>query len=213
MPKRPNYCCIRCGYETDSKSHMHKHLFLKNTPCPQTKNNIELTDEIKQYILDNRIYLIPPKVKPIKTLKHPDIALTEEIKKLKMTINLIKFQKNEAFYQNMVEKYLNGTHMKLPCGITDVTTDKIHAEIKKWTSFKQAYGQLMCYNDDSPRDILQVYLFGTANKKLMTTAYDKLTKFNIEVYTFISDGKTYQIIKYDTDEIVYSMTIDDIIEE
>lgn len=59
MPKKPNYECIRCGYETDSKSHMHKHLFLKKKLCPQTKNLIDLTEEIKNHILDNRIYIIP----------------------------------------------------------------------------------------------------------------------------------------------------------
>lgn len=66
MPKKQNYECIRCGYNTDSKSHMHKHLFLKKTPCPQTKNLIVLTDEIKQHILDNRIYIMPTPVKPAK---------------------------------------------------------------------------------------------------------------------------------------------------
>lgn len=66
MPKKQNYECIRCGYQTDSKSHMQKHLFLKKKPCPQTKNLIELTDDIKNHILDNRIYIIPTPVKPPK---------------------------------------------------------------------------------------------------------------------------------------------------
>ena len=70
MPKKPNYCCIRCGYETDSKSHMHKHLFLKKTPCPQLKNLIELTNEIKQHIMDNRIYIIPKVEKPTKIINN-----------------------------------------------------------------------------------------------------------------------------------------------
>jgi hypothetical protein len=63
MPKKPNYECIRCGYETEFKTNIHKHLFLKKTPCPQTKNLIVLTDDIKQHIIDNRIYIIPPPVK------------------------------------------------------------------------------------------------------------------------------------------------------
>ena len=66
----------------------------------------------------------------------------------------------------------------------------------------------MCYNDDIPKETLQVYLWGKANKNMMQTAYEKFKKFDIEVFTFMSDGNTFKIIKYDTDEIVYTMSID-----
>jgi len=56
--KQP-YTCICCGYETIYKTAMNTHLYTKKKPCPKIINDIELTDEIKQYILDNRIYKIP----------------------------------------------------------------------------------------------------------------------------------------------------------
>jgi hypothetical protein len=59
MPKKVNYTCFRCGYETNHKTNMKNHLFFKKAPCPQTLHIIELTDEIKQHILDNRIYILP----------------------------------------------------------------------------------------------------------------------------------------------------------
>lgn len=64
MKKEP-YICIRCGYTTIQKSHIFHHLFKNKKPCPATKNVIELTDEIKQHILDNRIYHIPEEPKNI----------------------------------------------------------------------------------------------------------------------------------------------------
>jgi hypothetical protein len=74
MPKKIKYGCIRCGYETNSKAHMYKHLFLKLSPCPQTLNIIELTDEIKQHIIDNRIYIIPEKITP-KIIEEPQLFI------------------------------------------------------------------------------------------------------------------------------------------
>lgn len=36
---------------------MIKHLYNLNKPCPGIKSTVELTDEIKKHILDNRIYV------------------------------------------------------------------------------------------------------------------------------------------------------------
>jgi hypothetical protein len=55
MPKVP-YECPRCGLCTTYKTHMKKHLYHNKKPCPAIKFNIDLVDEIKECILDNRIY-------------------------------------------------------------------------------------------------------------------------------------------------------------
>lgn len=62
MPRRAQipYACPCCGYSTPKKSHMHRHLYEVNKPCPQIIDAVELTDEVKQRILMNRVY------KPIK---------------------------------------------------------------------------------------------------------------------------------------------------
>lgn len=59
MRMKTPFVCVRCGYETFHKSSMFNHFFKKKKNCPQTLNVIELTDDIKQYILDNRIYRMP----------------------------------------------------------------------------------------------------------------------------------------------------------
>ena len=57
------YCCIRCGYDTKLKNDMRNHFYTRKKKCPPAYNNIELTDEIKAFILDNRIYVIPKIIK------------------------------------------------------------------------------------------------------------------------------------------------------
>jgi hypothetical protein len=42
---------------------MRNHLFNRKKDCPATENDIELTKEIKEYILKNRIYKIPKEIK------------------------------------------------------------------------------------------------------------------------------------------------------
>ena len=61
MPKKP-YTCVTCGYYTIYKGDMRKHFASKN-PCPMTSSRIVLTDEIKQHILLNRIWLPLPEAK------------------------------------------------------------------------------------------------------------------------------------------------------
>ena len=101
MPKKPNYCCIRCGYETDLKSNMYRHLFLKKTSCPQLKNLIELTDEIKQHIMDNRIYIIPKVEKPTKIINN----ITNNNKMINYIINMDTIEK--------LEKYTNYNQLEI----------------------------------------------------------------------------------------------------
>jgi hypothetical protein len=59
------YTCVRCGYIAKQKSHMRKHFYDLKKICPAEENDIELTDEIKEYILTNRKYRIPKEKKEV----------------------------------------------------------------------------------------------------------------------------------------------------
>ena len=54
------YQCVRCGYKVDRKSNMINHLYKRKSLCPKVANNIVLTDEIKEAILLDHVYIIPP---------------------------------------------------------------------------------------------------------------------------------------------------------
>lgn len=63
MPLRPPYTCPRCGYETPKRPHMRYHFYATKKTCQGIVNTLELTDEIKHHVLDNRIYHIKDEVK------------------------------------------------------------------------------------------------------------------------------------------------------
>ena len=73
---KENYTCIRCSYNTKLKPNMYRHFYF-NKKCPATNKDIDLTDDVKQYILNNRIYknYKPNKNPIIKTIKTSDIKL------------------------------------------------------------------------------------------------------------------------------------------
>ena len=52
--KKEPYTCPSCGYKTERKNFMKNHLYTLKKPCPKLVNDIELTIEIKEYILTNR---------------------------------------------------------------------------------------------------------------------------------------------------------------
>ncbi len=55
-----SYVCPRCGYKTLQKNDMRRHLYSKKRVCPGIISKVDLTDEIKQDIMDNHVYH-PPK--------------------------------------------------------------------------------------------------------------------------------------------------------
>ena len=63
MPKPP-YQCPRCGFSSNHKGTMQRHLYDLKKPCPALASAIELTDDIKQHVLANRVYRVPAPVQP-----------------------------------------------------------------------------------------------------------------------------------------------------
>lgn len=58
MKQLPYECCC-CGFKTDRKDCMRRHLYDRIKHCPKTVNPIQLTDEIRESILEYRVYHIP----------------------------------------------------------------------------------------------------------------------------------------------------------
>jgi hypothetical protein len=77
------YICVCCGYEAYHKPAMRKHLYDKIKPCPKILNDIDLTDDIKDYILANHVYRLPPP-----TLQ-PTITINQNINNNNTINNLI----------------------------------------------------------------------------------------------------------------------------
>lgn len=92
LEKDHPYCCIRCGYQTKFKTSIAKHFYDRAKPCPALVNDIELTEEVKQYILANKIYRVQRKremqrlqVNPIISKHNPKMATQKGMKYMPCT--------------------------------------------------------------------------------------------------------------------------------
>lgn len=99
--------------------------------------------------------------------------------------------------------------MKLPIGITDITTDEMHAEIKEWNLWKHALGQLIVYNCSRKRDRLCMFLFGKYAAAAKKTAVETLLQQNIEPYEVNIHHNQFTIRDMRTSEIIYCCSVDD----
>ena len=117
MTNKP-YTCPRCGYKTSNKTDMKKHLYGKKKPCPAQDNDIDLTDDVKKCILDNRVWILSQKPSANTYIYNYNnintfIAGMDAIQKLEkymkhMNVELIGFeQRVEDRYSNTVHKLEN----------------------------------------------------------------------------------------------------------
>lgn len=74
----------------------------------------------------------------------------------------IKESTQEKTVQEKLEKQLGYKHMKCQTGIMDLFSreDRIIIEIKRWSQYKHALGQLIAYGSEYPGFQLRVHLFG-----------------------------------------------------
>lgn len=119
--KHKPYECPRCGYKIEKKSSMSNHLLRAKNPCPATENDILLTDEIKQYILRNRIYRIKDEVKVMnQTINNYNtmnnfVGNMDTIDKITRLVKYKQVEMNtfddtcEQTYERIVDKMEKGT--------------------------------------------------------------------------------------------------------
>jgi hypothetical protein len=105
MAKKP-YTCPRCDYKTNDKRNMRRHLYKLKKKCQATKNNIELTEEIKQITLTDRIYRIP---KPVINISRPEILTNNEEYHY---VYLVRPKENVAHNENVYK--IGKTKLKKP---------------------------------------------------------------------------------------------------
>ena len=82
---------------------MHKHLYDLTKPCPAIVKPLELTNDIKEYILANRIYNVPSIKKVVAKTQSDSVPKTNEDNQCFGYIYLIRerefYVKNEAVYK------------------------------------------------------------------------------------------------------------------
>jgi len=179
------YQCDYCDKFFNSSQGKYQHKKI----CKENQYNKNEINELK---------------KEIDQLKNLSIInTTNNNQKLKLELQYYKNRKNENFYQLLLEDYLGGTHKTLSCGITDITTDTCHAETKEWSSWKEAVGQLFCYNASDPKESIEMYMFGKYTQKCKDEAVKIATSYKINIYEFVETDDDISIISLKNNETVY----------
>jgi hypothetical protein len=140
------------------------------------------------------------------------MKIREESLSFKIEKGLIRDTTDKAFYQAVVEKYLGKGRMKLHHAMTDVSTQRVHAKISRWSKFPKCIGCLKVYNAQSPKEEYHAYMFDQSCGKGMIDTAIKTMKIafpGIKLFTFdIVPKKEVKIIEMDTDEVVFTFVIE-----
>lgn len=147
--KKP-YTCPRCSYTTKLKGDIKRHLYKLIKTCPATENNIELTDEIKLFILENRIYHLPKEKKEptfIQNIQYNN-TMTNYIKNMDSVDKIGKYLEYNNSETKCFEEYIgdlfnnlidNLKENKFKCGTYDINEDRqleIISDVSKLRSGK-----------------------------------------------------------------------------
>lgn len=122
--------------------------------------------------------------------------LKNEIQEMKIhfenEIKELKEKRNEIYYQNFLEKYMKATHKKTKFGITDISTDSCHIEIKHWRHYKSALGQLLSYNHYDNKE-LAAYFYGSVPEHQRNNIIELYRSKNVSIYEFMDSLDGIQI--------------------
>ena len=90
----------------------------------------------------------------IKSLRTEMYGLINELRE---EIDSLKENKREIYYQRFLEKMLGSGHNITKYGITDITTNTQHIEIKCWKNYKNCMGQLLAYNHRDTKQMIAAF--------------------------------------------------------
>jgi hypothetical protein len=109
MTQGKPYTCPRCDYRTMQRGDMHRHLYVKKKPCPAQEADVELTSDVKQFILKNRVYHIRVTNNIHQTINQNNtiihyIAGLDAIEKMQRYLDYNKIELN-SLEQTIEDKY------------------------------------------------------------------------------------------------------------
>lgn len=205
---KPPYCCIRCGYSTSQKPDIKKHFYDLKKVCPAIENDIELTDYIKNYIMNNRIFKIPEIIKKeFKTTKLEVQNIYEYIylvwckENAKHGEDVYKFGKSKTSEKVIniarIASYGKGSQILLviECKNANVLEQKISGQFKK-EFVKHDFGNE--YFVGNKKRMMQI-IMETVNEEI--EAYELVSK--TESLNLLTDEKN--INSYDSSNIKYKL--------
>lgn len=161
-----SYVCPRCGYKTLQKNDMRRHLYSKKRVCPGIISKVDLTDEIKQDIMDNHVYH-PPKQTQQQSLNvqininqqiNNYIAKLDSVNKLNAYLeyhNQALNQLSSQLENEYGDKRRSIENDTKPISHFQLSTDDIIGIIDKATSANDMLNMNVLY--DKPTDRLKIF--------------------------------------------------------
>lgn len=128
--------------------------------------------------------------------------LETENKDIKAQMMFFKSKKNEDFFQCILEKHFGASHKTLETGITDITTDTTHIEIKRWSCWREAYAQLLLYNSSETKEHLYACFFGEYQRSAKDIAIKCLQAQNITCFEFKNYEDYIDLVNVVTNESI-----------
>jgi hypothetical protein len=169
---KDDYQCCRCGYKTFQKGRIRRHLYHLKKPCPSTSHDIELTDDIKQYILDNRIYKIP-ETKPATNIITNYNQINNFISSMDIQEKLNKYIKYKNIeimdFEDQIEDHFNSHIKKLDTNRYSsyrLDFDDMLDVIDKVTYISKNVENFNIYYDEIPNK-LKIFTCGEWNTLLL----------------------------------------------
>lgn len=190
-----DYC--RSKFSTPQGKSQHKKICPKH-PDKEMYNKVRILEENIRQLQEQ----ISPESLPGNNSIH---KLLKENEKLKAQLHILQAKKNEDFYQSILEKHFKATHKKLPIGITDITTEDTHIEIKRWSCWREAFAQLILYNSHDPKEKLHACFFGEYTQPAKNLAIQALKQQNISCFELMQTDNTIYMVNLDDNskEMIY----------
>ena len=172
--KRAPYTCPCCSYATSIKINMHHHLYNLKKPCPKTNHNIELTTEIKEFIIINRVYT-PPAPQQINQIVNYNNTINNLVSNMDVIEKLTKYinhrdipllEYGDSIEQNFtkkIESLKTEPNTSEPFGVYDgliLNKNDIFEVINQVTSLAQEHCKDMNIIYDKKFDKLKLFDMG-----------------------------------------------------
>lgn len=198
------FTCEFCDRKFNDKSNKRKHELTCKSKTLDKEGIGMLLDKIEEMSKEIKTLKSQGDVNPIQSELS---KVHRENQRLRNEIIQYKKLRTEDFYQVIVENWLGGTHSTNAAGITDVTNETTHAEIKCWKKWKNAMGQLLAYQTEDHREYMYVCLFGKYEEKYKKKAIEILAARDISAFEFIEENEVVAVISAASGEIVYEYSL------
>jgi hypothetical protein len=157
------------------------------TDVRRTVSDLQKTVGDLQTTLTDVLCVVEQQRKEIAELRLSRDKLTAVVSKSTSAVDALRNdRKHESHFQRILQNKFQAEHKHIVgVGVTDITTDDAHIEIKRWKYYDDVTGQLAKYQRALARPRSCVYYFGRMpNSRRLNEIFELMAAANIEVYWF-----------------------------